>query len=101
MVPNQHGDMTTPSVVAYLPDGQVFVGKDAVQCVGEHRNGGFSALPYRQAAQNPDNTFYSVKRFIGRDYDEVKELIPKVCALVRYCSVMTTSAPDGVRHRGG
>lgn len=33
VVPNAHGDLTTPSVVAYLPDGQILVGKEAMQCV--------------------------------------------------------------------
>lgn len=33
---------------------------------------------HRQSAQNPENTFYSVKRLIGRDYEEVEDLVSKV-----------------------
>ena len=51
---NAEGDRTTPSVVAYRADGNRLVGKPA-------RN---------QSVTNPDNTIYSIKRFIGRKYDE-------------------------------
>ncbi|KAL3139986.1 hypothetical protein ABBQ38_004272 [Trebouxia sp. C0009 RCD-2024] len=52
----QEGEASTvPSVVAYLPDGKVLVGKAA----------------QRQAGAQPLNTFYSVKRFIGRQLDDL------------------------------
>jgi heat shock protein 1/8 len=51
VVPNQEGRLTTPSVVAFRPDGSVLVGEAA----------------RRAAGADPANTFYSVKRFIGRD----------------------------------
>ena len=51
---NAEGDRTTPSVVAYRSDGERLVGKSAKN----------------QAVTNPDNTIYSIKRFIGRKYDE-------------------------------
>ena len=51
---NAEGDRTTPSVVAYRSDGDRLVGKPAKN----------------QAVTNPDNTIYSIKRFIGRKYDE-------------------------------
>ena len=51
---NAEGDRTTPSVVAYRTDGDRLVGKPAKN----------------QSVTNPDNTIYSIKRFIGRKYDE-------------------------------
>ena len=57
VVPNAEGQRTTPSVVAFTEDGQRLVGQVA----------------RRQAILNPENTVYSVKRFIGRKWDEVEE----------------------------
>ena len=51
---NAEGDRTTPSVIAYRTDGDRLVGKPAKN----------------QSVTNPDNTIYSIKRFIGRKYDE-------------------------------
>lgn len=51
---NAEGDRTTPLVVAYRADGDRLVGKPAKN----------------QSVTNPDNTIYSIKRFIGRKYDE-------------------------------
>ncbi len=62
VIPNQEGQRTTPSVVAFLKDGQVLVGLPAK----------------RQAITNPENTIYSIKRFMGRRYDEVLEEIKMV-----------------------
>mgnify|MGYP006272614903 CR=1 FL=1 len=56
VIANAEGFRTTPSVVAYAKNGDRLVGQ----------------IAKRQAVMNPDNTFYSVKRFIGRRYDEVK-----------------------------
>ena len=55
VIANAEGFRTTPSVVAYAKNGDRLVGQ----------------IAKRQAVMNPQNTFYSVKRFIGRRYDEV------------------------------
>lgn len=57
VIPNAEGYNTTPSVIAFLKDGKRVVGEQAK----------------RQAITNPENTVYSIKRFMGRRYDEVKE----------------------------
>lgn len=57
IVTNAEGQRTTPSVVAFNKNGDRLVGQ----------------IAKRQAVVNPENTFYSVKRFIGRRMDEVKE----------------------------
>jgi molecular chaperone DnaK len=64
VIPNQEGSRVTPSVVAFAKDGEVLVGQVAK----------------RQAITNPENTIFSIKRFMGRRYDEVQEEI----ALVPY-----------------
>src|SRR5438045_139354 len=56
------GGRTNPSVVAFAKDGNRLVGQVAK----------------RQAVTNPENTLYSIKRFMGRKYDEVKEEIKQV-----------------------
>ncbi|MDF1544440.1 MAG: molecular chaperone DnaK [bacterium] len=55
VIPNQEGARTTPSVVAFTKDGERLVGSPAK----------------RQAVTNPENTVFSVKRFMGRMHDEV------------------------------
>lgn len=55
VIANAEGFRTTPSVVAFAKNGDRLVGQ----------------IAKRQAVMNPDNTFYSVKRFIGRRFDEV------------------------------
>ncbi|HEY2241632.1 MAG TPA: molecular chaperone DnaK [Streptosporangiaceae bacterium] len=55
VIPNAEGQRTTPSVVAFTPQGERLVGQ----------------LARRQAIINPKGTIYSAKRFIGRRYDEV------------------------------
>lgn len=62
VIPNQEGMRTTPSVVAFTKSGEVLVGQVAK----------------RQAITNPENTIYSIKRFMGRKYDEVLEEIKRV-----------------------
>ncbi len=57
VIPNAEGNRTTPSVVAFAKNGERLVGQTAK----------------RQATINPENTLYSVKRFIGRNFDEVTE----------------------------
>ena len=55
VITNPEGGRTTPSVVAMTKDGDRLVGQPAK----------------RQAVTNPSNTIYSIKRFMGREYDEV------------------------------
>src|SRR3981189_1672486 len=55
VIPNAEGGRTTPSVVAFTRTGERLVGQ----------------LARRQAAVNPENTVYSIKRFMGRRVDEV------------------------------
>jgi molecular chaperone DnaK len=57
VIPNAEGGRTTPSVVAFTKDGERLVGQVA----------------RRQAITNPKNTVFSIKRFMGRKYDEVEE----------------------------
>jgi molecular chaperone DnaK len=57
VIPNQEGTRTTPSVVGITKTGERLVGQVAK----------------RQAITNPENTIYSIKRFMGRRYDEVSE----------------------------
>ncbi|MEB2360324.1 MAG: molecular chaperone DnaK [Bryobacteraceae bacterium] len=57
VVPNQEGGRTTPSVVGFTKSGERLVGQVAK----------------RQAVTNPENTVYSIKRFMGRRIDEVNE----------------------------
>ena len=57
VIPNQEGGRTTPSVVGITKSGERLVGQVAK----------------RQAVTNPENTVYSIKRFMGRRYDEVSE----------------------------
>jgi molecular chaperone DnaK len=63
VIPNAEGNRTTPSVVAFTKNGERLVGQTAK----------------RQATINPENTFFSIKRFIGRNYDETdveREMVP-------------------------
>src|ERR671914_2573946 len=57
VIPNAEGGRTTPSVVAFTKDGQRLVGAPAK----------------RQSVTNPQNTVFSIKRFMGRKFSEVSE----------------------------
>ncbi len=57
VIPNEEGGRTTPSVVGFTKTGERLVGQVAK----------------RQAITNPENTVYSIKRFMGRRFDEVNE----------------------------
>src|SRR5204863_2669795 len=63
VIPNAEGSRTTPSVVAFTKNGERLVGAPAK----------------RQAIINPENTVYSIKRFMGRRVDEVgseRKIVP-------------------------
>ncbi|MEN3040781.1 MAG: molecular chaperone DnaK [Bacteroidia bacterium] len=62
VIVNQEGKRTTPSIVAFKPDGERLVGE----------------LAKRQAVINPEHTIYSIKRFMGKTYDEAIEDVKRV-----------------------
>ena len=57
VIVNQEGSRLTPSVVGFSKNGERLVGQ----------------LARRQAVLNPENTVYSIKRFMGRRYDEIRD----------------------------
>ena len=57
VIVNEEGNRITPSCVAFTKDGDILVGQVAK----------------RQAITNPENTIYSIKRFMGRKFSEVSE----------------------------
>jgi len=59
VISNREGATTTPSIIAFAKDGKRLVGNVAK----------------RQAVANPENTFFSIKRFIGNKFDEMKKEI--------------------------
>mgnify|MGYP005845263173 FL=1 len=75
VIPNAEGGRTTPSVVAFTKSGERLIGQAAK----------------RQAVTNPQNTVFSIKRFMGRKYDEVSHEI----SLVPY---QVVRAPNGDAH---
>src|SRR5690348_8810530 len=82
VIENSEGARTTPSIVAYLEDGEVLVGASAK----------------RQAVTNPKNTIYAVKRLIGRKFDE-KE-VQKDINLMPYKIVKADNGDAWVEVRG-
>jgi molecular chaperone DnaK len=57
VIPNPEGERTTPSMVAFTKTGEILVG----------------SIARRQAITNPENTIYSIKRFMGRRHNEVEQ----------------------------
>jgi molecular chaperone DnaK len=80
VIPNQEGSRVTPSVVAFTKEGEILVGQ----------------IAKRQAVTNPENTVFSIKRFMGRRYDEVLEEIE----LVPYKVVKAPNGDARVEIRG-
>ena len=78
VIPNSEGGRTTPSVVGFTKDGERLVGQ----------------IAKRQAVTNPQNTVFSIKRFMGRKEAEVREEE----SIVPY-NVVSGSGGDAPRHR--
>jgi len=62
VIPNQEGNRITPSVVGFTKDGEILVGQ----------------IAKRQAITNPENTVFSIKRFMGRRFEEVPGEVKRV-----------------------
>jgi molecular chaperone DnaK len=73
VIPNSEGDRTTPSVVAFLEDGQEKVGKAAKN----------------QAVTNAQNTFYAIKRLIGRKFED--DIVKRDMKMVPYKIIPATN----------
>src|SRR5712671_2248316 len=82
VIENSEGARTTPSIVAYMEDGEILVGAPAK----------------RQAVTNPKNTLYAIKRLIGRKFEE-KE-VQKDIALMPYRIVKADNGDAWVEVRG-
>src|SRR5215467_11068469 len=82
VIENSEGFRTTPSVVAYLPDGEVLVGQAAK----------------RQAVTNPKNTLYAIKRLIGRKFDD--EIVQRDIKMVPYKIVKADNGDAWVDAQG-
>src|SRR5256884_7277409 len=80
VIANQEGSRLTPEVAAFTKDGEILVGQVAK----------------RQAITNPENTIFSIKRFMGRRYDEVLQEIK----LVPYKVVKAPNGDVRVEARG-
>src|SRR5262250_3866874 len=80
VIPNQEGSRLTPSVVGFTKDGEILVGQ----------------IAKRQAITNPENTVFSIKRFMGRRYEEVQSEIK----LVPYKVVKAPNGDARVEIRG-
>ena len=82
IIENAEGARTTPSIVAYMDDGETLVGAPAK----------------RQAVTNPKNTLYAVKRLIGRKFDE--KAVQKDINLMPYAIVKADNGDAWVEVRG-
>ncbi|MDR2212754.1 MAG: molecular chaperone DnaK [Pseudomonadales bacterium] len=81
VIENAEGARTTPSIIAYMEDGEILVGASAK----------------RQAVTNPKNTLYGVKRLIGRRFDE--PMVQKDIGLVPYAIVKAANGDAWVKAR--
>ncbi|MDE2342383.1 MAG: Hsp70 family protein, partial [Betaproteobacteria bacterium] len=82
VIENAEGTRTTPSIVAYMEDGEILVGAPAK----------------RQAITNPKNTLFAVKRLIGRKFQE--EMVQKDIGMVPYSIVKANNGDAWVEVRG-
>ena len=82
VIENAEGDRTTPSVVAFTPEGEVLVGKAAK----------------RQAVTNPHNTLFAIKRLIGRKFDD--PVVQKDIEMVPYKIVKADNGDAWVEVNG-
>ncbi|MDS1140809.1 molecular chaperone DnaK [Pusillimonas sp. SM2304] len=82
IIENAEGTRTTPSIVAYMQDGEILVGAPAK----------------RQAVTNPKNTLYAVKRLIGRKFDE--KAVQKDINLMPYGIVKADNGDAWVEAQG-
>src|SRR5262245_42462403 len=82
VIENAEGARTTPSIVAFNPDCEHLVGQPAK----------------RQAVTNPENTFFAIKRLIGRRYDD--PMVEKDKKLVPYKIVRADNGDAWVEARG-
>jgi len=81
VIENAEGTRTTPSVIAYMEDGEILVGAPAK----------------RQAVTNPKNTLYGVKRLIGRRFDE--KMVQKDIGMVPFSIVKAKNGDAWVKVR--
>ena len=81
VIENAEGTRTTPSIIAYMEDGEILVGAPAK----------------RQAVTNPTNTLYGVKRLIGRRFDE--KMVQKDIAMVPFSIVKAKNGDAWVKVR--
>ncbi|MGO8755374.1 MAG: molecular chaperone DnaK [Gallionellaceae bacterium] len=81
VIENAEGARTTPSIIAYMEDGEVLVG----------------AAAKRQAVTNPKNTLYGIKRLIGRRFEE--PMVQKDIAMVPYGIVKAKNGDAWVKVR--
>lgn len=81
VIDNAEGTRTTPSIIAYMEDGEVLVGAPAK----------------RQAVTNPKNTLYGVKRLIGRRFEE--PMVQKDMGMVPYAIVKAKNGDAWVKVR--
>ena len=82
VIENSEGARTTPSIVAYMEDGEVLVGASAK----------------RQAITNPKNTLFAVKRLIGRRFDE--DMVQRDIKMVPYSIMKAPNADAWIEVRG-
>lgn len=81
VIENAEGTRTTPSIIAYMEDGEVMIGAPAK----------------RQAVTNPTNTLYGVKRLIGRRFEE--PMVQKDMGMVPYSIVKAKNGDAWVKVR--